>query len=377
MSTGSPESNLGASRRTFLQAAVGAGLVAASACSNEPSSASRTKEDTDPANGAPMQRVDIHHHIVPQFYVEALRGIGVNDVTGVPFPSWSPEAMHAAIDRIGVTKAIVSISAPGVYFGDRGFARELARRCNEYHAELIREAPDRVGGFASIPLPSVEDAIAETTHALDVLGLDGVCLLTNYDGVYLGAPQFDEYLDFLNRRRAVVFMHPTMAPPAKLPDMPVSPSILEFVFDTTRAIASLLITGALERYPDIRFIVSHLGGTMPWVAWRLRLYDLSPREPYQKFRDIAPHPVAHYLSRLYYDVAVSASTSNLRTVLDLAGPEHILFGSDYPFLPPNLLESNTQSVFESGVFDEQTLHAIAYGNANKLFAKTERDTKPA
>ncbi len=360
-----------ASRRTFLQAAVGTGLVAGSACSNEPSTRAGTHNATDAARDVPAQRIDVHHHIVPDFYVEALRGIGIHDVTGVPFPTWSPEAMYGSFERMGISKAILSVSAPGVYFGDAGFARELARRCNEYHAQLMREAPDRLGGFATVPLPSVGDAIAESTHALDELGLNGVCLLTNYDGVYLGDPKFDDYLAFLNDRHAVVLLHPTMPPAAQQPNMPVAPAILEFVFDTTRAITSLLVTGALERFSNIRFIVSHLGGTIPMVAWRLRLFDSSPREPYRKFREIAPHPVAHYLSQLYYDVAVSASPSNLRTVLDLAGPEHILFGSDFPFLPPGLIDDNAHSVFESDVFDAQALHAISYGNANRLFAPAE------
>ena len=255
------------SRRSFLQAA-GAGIVAGTAMTGHASRAAETNAVRSATEGASAQRIDIHHHILPDFYVQALKSIGVNDVTGVPFPVWTPESTLGALPKLGVSKAIVSVSAPGVYFGDAGFARDLARRCNEFQAQFARQNPERIGGFASIPLPDVKDAIAETAHALDVLKLDGVCLLTNYDGIYLGDPRLDEYLAYLNQRRAVVLMHPTMAPASKLPDMQLSASILEFVFDTTRAITNLVVTGSLERYPDVRFIVSHLGGTIPMVAWR-------------------------------------------------------------------------------------------------------------
>jgi predicted TIM-barrel fold metal-dependent hydrolase len=226
---------------------------------------------------------------------------------------------------------VISLSPPGVFFGDQGLADELARLVNERTAEHVRAAPGRFAGLAVLPLPNVDRALAELRHALDDLGLDGVTLLSNVAGTYLGDPAWDPLFDELDRRGAYVFLHPTAAPgPPPLPEHPIW--LYEFPFDTTRAVANLVYSGTLERCPRIRLQVSHLGGTAPFLAHRLA--SLEAREPDRAAR--APAGALAYLRRLYYDTGLSNHDLPARPTLDLAGPERIVFGTDWPYadLPP-------------------------------------------
>ena len=198
------------------------------------------------------------------------------------------------------TRAVISLSPPGVFFGDQGLADELARLVNERTAEHVRGAPGRFAGLAVLPLPDVDRALAELRYALDDLGLDGVALLSNVGGTYLGDRAWDPLFDELDRRGAYVFLHPTAAPGAPpLPEHPIW--LYEFPFDTTRAVANLIYSGTLERCPRIRLQVSHLGGTAPFLAHRLA--SLEAREPERAAR--APAGALAYLRRLYYDTGLS------------------------------------------------------------------------
>jgi len=184
-------------------------------------------------------RIDVHHHICPPDYRAMLRRIGVQQEGGVPVPRWHAEHALAVMDRQGIATAIASISAPGVYFGDLGLARELARLCNEFTADLITAHPHRFGGFAVLPLPDVNAALEEVGHALDVLHLDGVIVLTSVDGQYLGDPLFDPLLAELHRRRVPTFIHPnTPQPSGTKPSLPSS--MVDYPFDTSKAVANLL-----------------------------------------------------------------------------------------------------------------------------------------
>src|SRR5262245_47259069 len=152
--------------------------------------------------------IDTHNHAMLPDYVTALGKIGVTDAGGVPFPHWDAQSDLALMDRHGIAAAVLSVSAPGVFFDDVGLARRLARACNEALAETWRAHPARFGALAALPLPDVEAALAELAYALDVLKLDGVCLLTNVGGRYLGDPLFDPLMAELDRRRVTVFAHP-------------------------------------------------------------------------------------------------------------------------------------------------------------------------
>lgn len=324
----------------------------------------------------PHRRIDVHHHVVPAFYVEAMRRGGYGDIGGVPFPRWQTADLDGAFAALSAQRIILSISSPGVAVNDAGRGQELARELNEYVASLARERPGRVGGFATIPLTTSQAASAETAHALDQLGLDGVCLFSSYAGRYLGDQAFDEYMAYLDQRAAIVFLHPTLPLPRLVPDTAIDAPILEFTFETTRAIGNMLFNGVLERFPRIRFIVAHLGGTIPFVAWRLQLFEHSARAEFQDFRRRCPRPVREYLAGLYYEVALSGGTGNLQNLLSFVPPDHILFGSDFPFAPPSLIALNSRTATDPATLGADTVAMIEYRNAERLFARPSAPVHP-
>jgi predicted TIM-barrel fold metal-dependent hydrolase len=306
-------------------------------------------------------RIDVHHHILPSVYTSALAKIGITSAGGVPLPNWNAQKSLDVMDRNGIATAITSISAPGIYFGDFEFSKDLAKRCNEFSADLISDNKMRFGGFAVLPLPDVKAAVNELEYALDVLKLDGVVLLSNVDGHYLGTSKFDDLYSELNRRKAIVYIHPTVPANGKFPKMKIPTSVEEFVFDTTRAISSLILNKPLKRFPKIRFIVSHAGGTAPYIAWRMSLLD------YRVHTD-----TINDLKRLYYDTALSASPYALRSLQELVNPSHILFGSDYPFAPEIITRMTISGLNTFNGFDEKQLRGINRENAIDLFPQFAR-----
>jgi predicted TIM-barrel fold metal-dependent hydrolase len=306
-------------------------------------------------------RIDVHHHILPSVYTSALAKIGITSAGGVPLPNWNAQKSLDVMDRNGIATAITSISAPGIYFGDFEFSKDLAKRCNEFSADLISDNKMRFGGFAVLPLPDVKAAVNELEYALDVLKLDGVVLLSNVDGHYLGTSKFDDLYSELNRRKAIVYIHPTVPANGKFPKMKIPTSVEEFVFDTTRAISSLILNKTLKRFPKIRFIVSHAGGTAPYIAWRMSLLD------YRVHTD-----TINDLKRLYYDTALSASPYALRSLQELVNPSHILFGSDYPFAPEIITRMTISGLNTFNGFDEKQLRGINRENAIDLFPQFAR-----
>jgi 6-methylsalicylate decarboxylase len=290
-----------------------------------------------------------------------LAKIGITNAGGVPFPNWNVQKSLDVMDRNGIATAITSISAPGIYFGDIEFSKDLAKRCNEFSANLISDNKMRFGGFAVLPLPDVKAAVNELEYALDVLKLDGVVLLSNVDGHYLGTSKFDDLYSELNRRKAIVYIHPTVPANGKFPKMKIPTSVEEFVFDTTRAISSLILNKTLKRFPKIRFIVSHAGGTAPYIAWRMSLLD------YRVHTD-----TINDLKRLYYDTALSASPYALRSLQELVNPSHILFGSDYPFAPEIITRMTISGLNTFNGFDDKQLRGINRENAIDLFPQFVR-----
>lgn len=310
-------------------------------------------------------RIDVHHHILPPEYVAALASVGVTSVGRVAFPPWSVETTLGVMDRHGIATAITSISAPGVYFGDRAFARDLARRCNEISARLVSDHPHRFGAFAVLPLPDVEAALREIEYALDTLKLDGIVLLASVGDQYQGDPEFEAVYAELHRRKAVVFIHPNVPPGYTVPKLTLPAPLVDFIFDTTRAVTNLIVSGTLERYPDISFILSHAGGAVPYLAWRIALFDRILPGVAEK----APQGAIAYLKRLYYDTALSAAPYALRSLQELVDPSHILFGSDYPFAPEPITAASVKGLNEYDGFDAQARAQIERNNGLRLFPR--------
>ncbi|MFX1339646.1 MAG: amidohydrolase family protein [Promethearchaeota archaeon] len=298
------------------------------------------------------QKIDVHHHIVPKEYLKALASVGVKNAVGEPFPQWDIENTLSFMDRQGIALALTSISAPGIFFGDSDFTQKLARQCNEISARIVSEYPNRFGAFAILPLPDIEASLVELDYALDTLKLDGVTLLTNIGGIYIGDTHYEELFTELNRRKVVVFVHPSVPPLDTLP-MIIKPAVLEFVFDTTRAIANLIHRGAAKRFPNIRFIFSHAGGTAPFITWRITFGNKK---------------IIDQLKNFYYDTAVSATPYTLSSLLNLVESKQVLFGSDYPFLPERAVNQMNKG-FENYDFDAETRIKILRENALALFPR--------
>jgi len=314
-------------------------------------------------------RIDVHHHVFPPEYVAAMAKLGVADGGDVAFPQWSVDGALALMDRNGIATAMTSISAPGVHFGDDAAARTLARRCNEYSARLISNHPRRFGAFAAVPMPDVDGTLDEIAYALDTLRLDGVVLLASVGERYLGDPAFEPVFAELNRRKAVTFIHPTVPVTSRALDLALPGALIEFVFDTTRAVANLIYSGTLERYPDIPFILSHAGGTIPFLAWRMTLGSMIPA-----LHEKAPQGAIAYLKRLYYDTAISATPYALNSLRVLVDSSHILFGSDSPFLPEPLVKTSIQGLETYPDFDASTRASIDRHNALALFPRLANAT---
>ena len=308
--------------------------------------------------------IDVHHHIFPASYPEVLKMHGFYEVGGRETPEWSPEISLGVMDRNGIDYIFGSVSAPGVHFGDDGEARELARECNEFSAALKKSHPNRIGVFASVPMPDAASSCAEAIYALDVLGLDGIVLMSSHlDGSYLGSPAFDEFLEVLNERDAVVFIHPAIPSVASSIEVQIPVFAMEFTFDTTRAVFNLTYNGCFERFPRIKWILSHAGGTVPYLVDRFELLWFTD----EALAARAPKGARGYLSQLYYDTALSATTSAFGSLRNLVDDSHILFGSDFPFAPELATMLSVGSINASLEMPNDLRAKIRRDNALKLF----------
>ncbi|MEU1054721.1 amidohydrolase family protein [Streptomyces sp. NPDC005876] len=273
--------------------------------------------------------VDVHAHFVTDSYVRRARAAGHDHPDGVPaWPAWSAAAHLELMDRCSIATSMLSVSSPGVHFGDDTAARRLAREVNEDGADVVREHPDRFGLFASLPLPDVDGALAEIAHAYDTLGADGVVLETNTHGTYLGDADLEPVWAELDRRGAVVFLHPTSPVCWERSALGRPRPMVEFVFDTARTVTDLLMAGTLDRYRNLTVIVPHCGGALPVLADRINGFMKMFMPP----GTAAPDAVQQ-LGRLYYDLAGPALPRQLPALLSLVGTDRILYGSDHCWTP--------------------------------------------
>src|SRR5690242_14124343 len=312
------------------------------------------------------QRIDVHHHILPPKFVSALDSLDIPWTGGPPVPQWSLGLAHETMGQMGIEAAVASAS-PGVYWGgDTGFAVKLARETNEFLATVVRDDPQHFGAFATVPLPDVDAAVDEVEYAYDSLGMDGVVLYTSQGGKYLGDPAFDPVFAELDRREAVVFIHPnTMPPGADAAGLSIPAGVAEFTFDTTRAITNMLYGGTMEKYPSIRYIVSHAGGTIPYLAWRIAGAAYLP-----ELRDRAPKSDGlALLQKLYYDTALSTSEFVFGALREFVPVSQVLFGSDFPYVTPAVLQAEKHALETSAVWDDHAKAAIDRANALALFPR--------
>jgi predicted TIM-barrel fold metal-dependent hydrolase len=324
----------------------------------------------------PASLIDVHHHARPVGYIDALAKLGITAVGGRSIPQWQREPTLELMDRHGIATAILSSPDTESAFRDLALARSMSRRINEMYAGLIADAPARFGGFASLPLPHVDDALAEMAYALDVLKLDGVLLSSNHAGIYPGDPRFDPVLEELDRRRAVVFVHPASPVNAGATGLDLPGWLVEFVADTTRCISNLIARDVPGRFPNIRFIFSHAGGAAPYIAFRLASYGVM-RDPAGQapFAD-AERASASALRSFYFDSALSAGSATIRLLMEVAGPDKVLFGSDHPQVPAGVLAATVDGYLAASE-REPDGERILRANAEALFPRLRCAVQPA
>ena len=317
-----------------------------------------------PANAKP-KRIDVHHHIVPPRYLSLARerivaAAGATRDVSV-LMDWTPARSIEEMDKNGIATSITSLGLPGIWHGSAGAACELARSCNEYAAQMVRDYPRRFGTFAALPMPDQEGSLREIEYALDTLKVDGFALLTNYGDKWAGDISFVPVYEELNRRKAVVHVHPA-APNCCINLIPgVPPGVEEFLFDTARCIMSLMISGTLARCPSIRFIFSHAGGAMPAMANRMDAFFKGHKE----LADRAPNGTADELKKLHYDIANAVSPATMNALMDLVPVSQLLFGADYPYVPTTV----TASGFDNFGLSVNDMQSVNRDNALQLFPR--------
>jgi 6-methylsalicylate decarboxylase len=303
--------------------------------------------------------IDVHQHFFPpDFIAAALENYRPRERAIVS--EWTPEKALSEMDKNGVATGILSITTPGIWFGDVEAARSLGRKCNDYAAQLVQDNSGRFGFFAVVPLPDTEGSLREIAYALDALKADGIGLMTCYGDKWLGDIAYAHVFDELNRRKAVVYIHPTAADCCRdlMPDVPAP--LIEYPHDTTRTITSLLYSGTFARCRDIRFIFSHAGRTMPMLAGRIsQLGTLFGSDKK------VLNGVEYELKRLYYEIANSANRSAMAALMNLVPTSQILFGSDNPFVPTAVTAGGVATLGLSA----NNLQAIRRDNALALFLR--------
>ena len=336
-------SEFDAGRRTFI---TGSAAVAFSAFGNFRS-----------ANAQPNpRRIDVHHHFSSPAFIKEISSRRTGQT---PLEQWTAAKSVEDMDKGGVATSIVSISEPGVHFGNSEAARALARECNEYGAKLKSDHRGRFGNFAILPMPDVDGSLKEMEYALGTLKAEGVCLMTSYQSKYLGDPMFVPVMEELNRRKVVVYVHPVRADCCRGLVPNVNEPTIELPQDTARTMLSVVFSGNARRFPDIRFIFSHAGGTLPLLIHRVEAWanirkDLMP----ERF----PDGVRAEFRRFYYDTASSDYSWALMPLTKLVETTQVVFGTDFPFRSSTI---TAKGIAEYG-FNASDIAAIDRGNAVRL-----------
>src|SRR5882724_10201778 len=312
--------------------------------------------------------IDTHHHILPDFFWRETNDAHA-PVGGLAPMEWSKEDMMSFMDDAGIDVAVMSVSTPGVHIGDSQRARSLARRCNELAAELVHERPDRFASFACIPLPDIDASLEELLYALDVLGLDGVVLFTNSNGVYLGDAALEPVFEEIERRKAIVFVHPNPSPDAAAHLLGLPDNLIDFPTDTNRAVAQMHYTNRFARTPNVKYIFSHAGGSIPYLAARFAIIDEMGFIAGGEERGTA----ADMFRSIYWDTALSASDPVLRMLREVAGINQVLYGTDFPYLRRDLVVNSRQHILQSSTLNDSDHRAILGGNAARLFPRLQSD----
>lgn len=322
------------------------------------------------------QTVDVHTHIILPEYAEVLKAHGAELEETFPLPEWDAGRHIAFMDSAGIRTAVLTMPAPQPYYdGDAEESTKCIRRVNEVSAEIKKQYPGRFKFCAALPLPDVDAAIREAIYALDTLGADGVKLATNSRGQYLGDEALDPLMEVLNERHTVIIIHPHRPTPYPEKIIATTPlAMYEYPAETTRAVVNMLSRNVLVRYPNLKVVVPHCGSFLPLALPRMK--SVLPAMVKQGYM----HPIdwEGNLSRLYFDLAGNPTIEVLRSLLTLTKPDHVLYGSDYPYLPDAVLKSNLQRLRQALTSDEELApysEDILWKNAERLFEGNATDER--
>ena len=304
--------------------------------------------------GAKAHRIDVHHHLMYPGYLEEVGGRRA----GSTF-KWSPAMSIEDMDKSGIAVSVLSLIQPGAVTNEVEKGRKIARLSNEYGAQLARDHKGRFASFATLPLLDTEGALKEISYALDTLKAEGIGLMTSYQDKYLGDASFAPIWEELNRRKAVIYTHPLSPDCCRNVKTEVPPAVVEYATDTTRTIASLVFSGTAARYPDMRWIFSHSGGTMPFLLSRFTRHELDMKE---KAKERVPKGVMYELKKFHYDTAQGNHAGALAALMKIVTPSQVLYGTDFPFRD-GAEEIEGLAAFR---FNPGDLRAIERENALKL-----------
>jgi 6-methylsalicylate decarboxylase len=342
----------GLSRRRFMAGAAGAAALAATGFG-------RAGQALAQAASEKPYRIDVHHHLSPPSYIQA---VVENHLGSPPQVKWTPEKSLADMDAAGIQVSMLSVTQPGVNFTSGETARKLCRESNEYAAKLISDHPGRFGSFAMIPLTDTEGSLKEIEYALDTLKADGIGLLTSYHDKWLGHPSFLPVMDELNRRKCVVYTHPTTADCCVNLLKTEPPGLIEWGTDTSRTIGDIVFSGNAQKFRDIKWIFSHAGGTMPFLIER---FVGQPKIDPQ-YKAAVPDGTLAELTRFYYDTAQTANKAAMSALTAIIPTSQILFGTDFPYRTGI---DHVKGLRNCGVFTDAQLKDIERGNAQKLLPR--------
>ena len=310
--------------------------------------------------------IDIHQHYLLDEYKGALATLGIGGSAERSWPDWSPAKTDETMANAGIDAAVMSIASPGTYFGDIEFTKKLVATCNDGFARLIGDNAKRFGALGMVSLPDAAAAARDVAYVLDTLKLDGIGLVSHYDDIYVGEPDWNEFYAELDKRKAVVFVHPIRPLQGGRAIYHFPSGFVELVAASGRVIANLLATGTLENYPNIRWIIPHAGGILTSI-----LYRLSKFETMRAFKDNVPKGVDAYLSNIYFDVAQATDPATLEALFNVAPMDRVLFGTDYPQAIDidNVVQDTLDGLKALPAFDAAARRKIMSENALSLFPR--------
>jgi predicted TIM-barrel fold metal-dependent hydrolase len=303
--------------------------------------------------------IDVHSHAILPF------GQGAPIGSGRKQPDWSVESAISHMEEHDISACVLSLPDSANHATGQE-ARDIARRINEALADIVSRHPSRFGAVATLPGQDADGAVAEIAYALDTLKLDGVTTSTSIDNAYLGEPQFDPWFEELNRRGATLFVHPTITKAGQTLLNGLNPSVIEFMFDTTRMITNMVTTGAKKRFSNVKIISSHAGGAIPFLVNRIQTlehtFGVGPGR-----LELSSEEVREGTASFYYDLTAATSEAQLGAILKLVPASQLVMGLDFPFMPKSTFAPAVADVRRYPAFTEADSQSLSYDNAGRLY----------